>query len=209
MSKYDNLFNNSRSEVRSDYITNKSNSFIFKAKDDVNKKITYDYQETAFPDLALNKPLEIQVNRATTQKYSDIAAIINEKVKVKENPVPPGWIQYSRSKQSHLFEVTYGSKTKRQLKLENEELQMSNPLYIYKQMTAVLECRWAKYMIQYDKIHGEGAYHLLHYTEPIYNFDEDLSDEKDGNNEYDYDYNSSNSQENYKKHKKYSVSKKQ
>jgi hypothetical protein len=207
MSKYDNLFKNSRSDVRSDYSTNKPNSFIFKERDDVNKKITYDYQETAFPDLALNKPLEIQVNNATNQKYSDIAAIINETVVVKENKVPPGWTQYSRSKQSHLFEVTYGSKTKRQLKIEKEELQMSNPLYIYKQMITTLECRWKRYQIQYDKIHGEGAYHLLHYTEPIYNFDEDLSDEKDGDNEYDY--NSSNSHEDYKKQKKYSVNKKQ
>jgi len=206
MSKYDNLFKNIRSDVRSDYSTNKSNSFIFKERDEVNKKITYDYQETAFPDLALNKSLELQVNNTINKKYADIAAIINETV-VKENPVPPGWTQYSRSKQSHLFEVTYGSKTKRQLKIEKEELQMSNPLYIYKQMITTLECRWKRYQIQYDKIHGEGAYHLLHYTKPIYDFDEDLSDEK--YDEYDYDYNSSNSHEDYKKQKKYSVNKKQ
>jgi len=206
MSKYDNLFNNSRSVVNTiQYNVSKPNSFILKEKD-VNKKITYDYQETAFPDLAHNKSLELQVNNTINKKYVDIAAIINETVKEKEKPVPPGWIQYSRSKKSHLFEVTNGSKTKRQIKLENEELYMSSPLYINRLMIKTLECRWATYKIQYDKIHGEGSYDLEYHTEQIY--DDEYLSEYEYENEYEYDYNSSNSQENYKS-RKYSVSKKQ
>ena len=143
----------------------------------------------------------------TSKNYANITLNVNENENaiIKKTPVLPGWIQYSKSKNSHLFEVTYGSKTKRQIE---EEFKVSNPLYIYRQMITTLECRWARYKIHYDKIHGEGSYDLEYHTEPIYEFDENFSDsEKD----YDYEnaYNSSHSQEDYKKLKKYSVTKKQ
>ena len=205
MSKFDNLFNNSRSAVNTYQFTN---SFVFKAKDDTNKKITYDYRNTEFPDL-VEKTSSVSENRSS-KNYANITlnVNINEIAVVKKTPVLPGWTQYSRSKQSHLFEVSYGTKTKRQIEQDKEEAKVSNPLYIYRQMITTLECRWARYKTHYDNIHGEGSYDLVYHTEPIYDFDENFSDvENDYDN--DNDYNSSNSHEDYKKLKKYSVSKKQ
>lgn len=205
MSKFDNLFK-AKPENNSYGYGYNNNHNVFKDKDieDANKKLIYDYRNTEFPDLV--KPTSSVVETISGKNYADIAATIIEIPETKNIPVLPGWTQYSRSKQSHLFEVSYGTQTKRQIELDREEAMVSNPLYIYRQMISTLECRWARYKIQYDKIHGEGSYDLMYYTEPIYDFDETFSDgEKD---EKDHD-NVSYDQEDYKKTKKYSVSKKQ
>jgi hypothetical protein len=213
MSKFDNLFKpattatvNSSNVSRPGFV--RHNTFKHRDQEDTNKKITFDYRDAEFPDLVENT---LQSVFETSKNYANITVNVNVNVNVNENaiikktPVLPGWIQYSKSKNSHLFEVTYGSKTKRQIE---EEFKVSNPLYIYRQMITTLECRWAKYKIHYDKIHGEGSYDLEYHTEPIYEFDENFSD---GEKDYDCEnaYNSSHSQEDYKKLKKYSVTKKQ
>lgn len=204
MSKFDNLFKSKPIAVTNTYSRVINNVFKDRDLEDANKKTTYDYHGTEFPDLVETASHVIKI---VSKNYANIAATVNELVAVKNNPVLPGWVQYSKSKQSHLFEVTYGSKTKRQIELKQEEAKISNPLYIHRQMITTLECRWAKYKIRYDKIHGEGSYDLEYHTEPIYDFDEQLS-EYDYNYEYEKDYNSSNSQEDNHL-KKYSVSNKQ
>jgi hypothetical protein len=215
MSKFDNLFktvtgnsnvNSGYSRVNDRNNANNNNAFKDKGIEDTNKKITYNYHNAEFPDLVENVSSVFETN--SSKNYANIAANVNEIVVIKKNDVLPGWTQYSKSKQSHLFEVTYGSKTKRQIEQELADAKLSNPLYIYRQMITTLECRWARYKIRYDKIHGEGSYDLEYHTDLIYDFDENFSDvEKD----YDYekDYNSSNSQDDYKKLKKYSVNNKQ
>lgn len=193
MSKFDNLFkskptaeNNTYSYSRVyDQSSIRNNVFKDRELEDANKKITYDYHGTEFPDL-VEKVFSIFETKSSIN-YANITATVNEIVVVKKNPVLPGWTQYSKSKQSHLFEVTHGSKTKRQIELELEEAQKSNPLYIHRQMVTTLEYQWAKYKIRYDKIHGEGAYDLEYHTEPIYDFDENFSDVE---NDYEKDYNS-------------------
>lgn len=206
MSKFDNLFKSkpvTTAYSRPDLIRN--NTFKDKAIEDTNKKIIYDYRNTEFPDLVEN--ISSVSETKSSKNYANIAATVNEIVVIKKNPVLPGWTQYSKSKQSHLFEVTHGSKTKRQIEQDQEEAQVSSPLYIYRQMITTLEGRWARYKIHYDKIHGEGSYDLEYHTEPIYEFDENFSD-VENDYEKEYNYNSSNSQED-KRSKKYSVSNKQ
>ena len=203
MSKYDNLFKTTT--VTNTYSRVINNVFKDKEqKDDTNKKITYAYRTTEFPDLVEKVSSVSEIK--SSKNYANIASTVNEITVLKKNPVLPGWTQYSRSKKSHLFEVTHGSKTKRQIEQDQEEAQVSSPLHVYMQMITTLECRWARYKIHYDKIHGEGSYDLEYHTEPIYEFDENFSDVE---NDYEKDYNSSNSQEDYKKLKKYSVSNKQ
>ena len=209
MSKYDNLFKSKPTAENNTYSYNRvfvNNVFKDKEQKDTNKNTTYDYHDTEFPNLVENVS---SVFETVNKNYANIAATVNEIVVVKTNSVLPGWTQYSKSKQSHLFEVTYGSKTKRQIELEQEEAQISNPLYIHRQMITTLERQWARYKTHYDKIHGEGSYDLEYHTEPIYDFHEQLSEyDNDYENEYEKDYNSSNSQEG-KKFKKYSVNSKQ
>ena len=216
MSKFDNLFKNDRSanSSRNDVISNKNtNSFVFKdaERDDTNKKTSYDFKETEFPDLTIGK----QATLTTTTKdknYANITLTVNEIPIENKIMVPPGWTQYTFCKKSGLLEVVNGSKTKRQIEQEKEDSHMSNSNVIYKEMIITLEQNWLRYKKQYDKIHGEGAYDLVYYTEPVYPEDDYFSDTDNGNGssyDYDLDYNSSNSQEEYKKQKKYSVSKKQ
>jgi hypothetical protein len=52
-------------------------------------------------------------------------------------------------------------------------------------MKLALANNWNKYKQQYDEIHGEGAYDLVYYTEPIYSsLDENFSDDENDNTPY-------------------------
>lgn len=201
MSKFDTIFNNNRTSINTGTSSSqrKYNSFV-KEKNEQPKKPEYDYKETEFPDLALNKTQITQTpsKKSENKKYSDITAKVNEVQSVKSNPVPPGWTQYSKTKNSHLFEVSYGDKTKKQieedLQLELEKAKLSDPSYIYEKMISTLVKNWTRYKIQYDELHGEGSYDLLYYTDPIYSSDEE---DTENNNEYNYNYDNYDSQEEY------------
>jgi len=220
MSKFDNLFKNDRSTNSGrNFVNNnnnnnnsKPNPSIFKdvERDNVNKKTTYDYKETEFPDLLLGKQVTLTSASKKDKNYANITLTVTELPAEKKIVLPPGWTQYTFCKKSRSLEVTHGTKTKRQIEHEQEEAHMSNSTVIYRKMATTLEKNWLRYKKQYDKIHGEGAYDLVYYTEPVYPEDENFSDAENGSSyEYDLDYNSSNSQEEYKKQKKYSVSNKQ
>ena len=103
----------------------------------------------------------------------------------------PGWVQYTKSKtksktkNTTFFDVTYGDKTKRQIEQEQQEDLLNDPIYIHNKIMFTLAKNWNKYKRQYDEIHGEGAYDLAHYTEPIYpSLDEYFSDEEKESNPY-------------------------
>ena len=193
MSKYDNLFN----KPRQTETVKRPNSFITATLPTVENTSHFDYKDNLFPELSSNKgPVSKKVNE--TKKYSDITATVNE-VKTEAvfvNPVPAGWVQYSKStsnnKKTCLFDVNHGEKTKRQLEIEQHDALVNDPMFVHKQMVSALAKNWSKYKTDYDALHGEGAYDLLHYSDPMYSDDNLSDDEKDSRqnsgDEYDYDY---------------------
>jgi hypothetical protein len=187
MSKFDKLFNTPTATNNGSF--KRPNSFILKDSNTVTKT-NFDYKEEAFPDLLVCNKALVNTSAVVTKKYSDIAATVNEVKKVEENPVPPGWTQFTRSKGNWRFNIAHGEKTKRQLELDQEEALLNNPAYIYNQMITTLSNNWLRYKKQYDSIHGEGAYDLIYYLEPVYPDDEYLSDGaiNSNNNEYEYEY---------------------
>ena len=196
MSKYDNLFKNAyNSDVtRSTFKTN-----IFLSKDtneNQNIQKNFKYKEELFPDLIVNKAGSSVTNTINnnSKNYADIAATVNEVKKVEKNPVMPGWIQYSKSKSKSksksnkktiFFDVTYGDKTKRQIEQEQHDALLNDSIYIHNKIMSTLANNWNKYKQQYDELHGEGAYDLIYYTEPIYpSLDDNLSDDEKETNLY-------------------------
>jgi hypothetical protein len=188
MSKFDKLFTKPTptATASNNGSFGRPNSFILKDPNAVTKaKANYDYKEEAFPELQVGNKAGVNKSAVVTKKYSDIAATVNEVKKVDGNPVPPGWTQFTRSNGNWKFEIAHGEKTKRQLELDQEEELLNNPAYIYNQMITTLSNNWLRYKTQYDSIHGEGAYDLIYYLEPVYPEDEYLSDgASDNNNEY-------------------------
>jgi len=175
MSKYDNLFNKPTPIIND----KRPNSFLSnKDKDKEKDTKNYNYKDNEFPDLAPAAKTEKNVTTAeSTKKYSDIASTINEVKKVQDALIPPGWTMYSKDKNTSKFVITHGEKTKRQLEMDQEDKIINSPLYIYNQMITTLAKNWSQYKIQYDSIHGEGAYDLVHYLPPVYPDDEYFLDE--------------------------------
>jgi hypothetical protein len=184
MSKYDNLFKNTNTYTSDKPlpISNKPNIFLSKDTNENNQKDTkYNYKEELFPELSINKvEPTVTNNNNNSKKYADITATVNEVKIVEKNPVMPGWIQYTKSnKKTIFFDVSYGDKTKRQIEQEKNDALLNDPIYIHNKTMATLANNWNKYKQQYDEIHGEGAYDLIHYTEPIYpELDEYFSDDE-------------------------------
>jgi len=179
--------------------------FLSKDTNENNPKDTkFNYKEELFPDLSVNKVVTTTTNTITTnsKNYANIAATVNEVKIVEKNPVLPGWIQYSKSKSNKktiFFDVTYGDKTKRQIEQEKKDALLNNPLYIHNKTMSALAKNWNKYKQQYDELHGEGAYDLIHYTEPIYpSLDEHFSDDEKESNSY-----SSEEELSYYSHERY------
>jgi hypothetical protein len=191
MSKFDKLFTNPTTTASNNgsFGSGRPNSFLIKEKEAKSKaNANFDYKEEAFPDLlSTNKPI---ITTATlTKKYSDITATVNEVQKVENNPVPPGWIQFTRTKGKSSFDVLHGDKTKRELEMDQEDALLDNPAYIYNKMIETLSNNWTRYKVQYDSIHGEGAYDLVYYSAPVYPEDEYYSDGiSDNNNDYTGSY---------------------
>jgi hypothetical protein len=207
MSKYDNLF---KTTYNSDVTRSTFKTNIFLSKDtneNQNIQKNFNYKEELFPDLSVNKVgTSIVTNTINTnsKNYANIAATVNEEKIAEKNPVLPGWIQYSKSnKNTTFFDVTYGDKTKRQieqeLQQEKQEALLNDPIYIHNKTMFTLANNWNKYKQQYDEIHGEGAYELAYYTEPIYPLlDENLSDDEKEPKSYSY-----SSEEEYYSYEKY------
>jgi hypothetical protein len=198
MSKFDNVFNKIESNKNTNTNTNNGSVFktnIFLSKNKSNTK-EYAYKDNEFPDLVVsNKQPSAVVQINDDKKYANITSITTtNEVKIpKENTVPPGWVQYSKPKGSNksLFIVTHGDKTKQQLQQEAELNMLNNPLYIHDLMISTLESNWNRYKLQYDAIHGEGAYDLVYYMEPRYEEDDNLSENaSDVDNDNDYSYSS-------------------
>ena len=207
MSKYDNLFKNNSKNTgntgNSGYNSNstftsksKYNSFV--SSSIIPVKSIYDYKAQEFPDLKPDVKASLTPEVSMNKKYSDIAATILEKELITEILVQPGWVQYSRSNvlnKHNLFDEIYGSLTKEQIEEQQIDAKKADPLYIHQQMISTLTNTWSRYKMQYDLLHGEDAYDLVYYTEPIYSLDEN-------ENEYEtdkviYDYNNYDSQEEY------------
>ena len=203
MSKYDNLFKPTNRSDTSTRSTLKSNIFLSNDTNENNKKDTkYNYKEELFPDLSVNKvgPSVTNTINNISKNYANITATVNEVKIVEKNPVLPGWIQYSKSnKKTIFFDVTYGDKTKRQIEQEKKDALLNDPLYIHNKTMSALAKNWNKYKQQYDELHGEGAYDLIHYTEPIYpSLDEHFSDDEKESNSY-----SSEEELSYYSHERY------
>jgi len=155
----------------------------------VKKEKKYNYQENDFPDLVPSKKVLIENDEPVDTKYATIAATSNDTIIVPNDvTVPPGWIQYTKDKNKYGFTVNYGNRTKSQILQEQKDKLKSNPRYIYNNMISTLVGNWSRYKLNYDKIHGEGAYDEIHYTEPIYSsedFNSDLESDADTYDSYD------------------------
>ena len=176
-------FNSNNRRYRDTNTNTNTNKFVF---NDVKIEKKYNYQENDFPDLVPSKKVFIENDQNVDTNYATIAATSNDIIIVtNEVTVPQGWIQYTKDKNKYGFTVKYGDKTRSQILQEHKDKLKSNPTYIHNQMIATLVGNWSRYKLNYDDLHGEGAYDQIYYTEPIYSLEDFYSDVESDNDTYD------------------------
>lgn len=134
--------------------------------------------EELFPSLTTIHP------NTVTQNNKDFKEALYQtptETNNNNNTLQPGWIQIY--KVNNKITTIYNPNSK-----QNEPPEDNINNLMHKTITN-LEQIWLKHKINYDKIHGEGAYDHIHYMPPIY-YDTD-SDDDDNNNEeyYETEYN--------------------
>ena len=77
-------------------------------------------------------------------------------------------------------------RTKDEQEKAKEDEILNDPSYTHNQMITALVNNWSRYKIQYDSIHGEGAYDMLYYSDTVYSDDEYLSDEASNYDNIEY-----------------------
>jgi hypothetical protein len=81
----------------------------------------------------------------------------------------PGWIQISKT-DGQIVIIDNSTSTKQEI--TNLNCEMDNVIQ-------KLQQNWLKHKVNYDSIHGKGAYDDLHYLTPIYGSDLDDDDNYD------------------------------
>jgi hypothetical protein len=170
----------------------KSNIF----KDETVKKPTFDLKTEEFPNLSVVSSKNNTKNN--TKKYSTIVNItavttVTHLVTTVEEKiyVPPGWVQYIKYKSKYPFTITVGEKTCSELTF----LEGQQEIHYIPSVISQLSTNWDNYKTNYDKLHGQGAYDDIYFSEPIYPSDEYNSDSEsepeysnDTQDDYNYEY---------------------
>lgn len=179
--------------------TQQFNNTRYRYTDNVKKDKKYNYQENDFPDLVSSKKVLVENDQKPDTKYATVAATSSDIIIVSnEVTLSPGWIQYTKHKDKYGFIVKYGDKPRSQILQEQKDRLKTNPIYIYNHMITTLVGNWSKYKINYDDIHGEGAYDEIYYSEPIYSSEDFYSDAESDHDTYDSYDEYASYDENYK-----------
>lgn len=172
------------------------NAFISATKPTITD---FDITKEAFPDLLGSKTGN--KNKTTVLNYTNVASKLDSKieeniVKKTQELVPSGWVQYTVNKNTGKITVSHGKKNNYDLVKEKRLLIESDPYFAWMMTLKELSANWNKYKVTYDKIHGQGAYEEMYYSEPIYpwldtTFNSDEDSENEHFNDYNYHYESS------------------
>jgi hypothetical protein len=183
-----NRFNNLITEKP---ISSSKNTFLPKKQEELipnvtkmsNKKQTVFVLEEEFP-LLCESHASLMTNE-NTFKFTDAVNTVMEAETIAEEVVRPKWVSYAR--QNGITIVNQGSYVLERLKRDQEQENLENsPNTLMKNVTDKLEKKWEKFRVDYDLIHGEGAYIQTYILPPVYGPEYELDDE-----EY-YEDNSSN-----------------
>ena len=133
-------------------------------------------------EIIVNNYENVEVSPIST-KFKDILNnVIKPEIEVNKIQVRPGWIEISKIKTSGKIIYNYGSTIPNDIKKKQEEELENDPNYIMDKAVTIMQRNWDRYQIEYDIIHGDGAYNEMYVLPPVYgeDYDDDsMSDSSD------------------------------
>ena len=176
---------------------------MFKFKGEPTTKVIsnkFEMNNSEFPDLhattnrtkgknsknSCNNDSNNSNNSCNNKQYNTIISTsTNTVVSNEKQHVLPGWTQYvvHKDKKVYPFTITYGAKPKSDINFIEKEKYLD--LDSVSNIVTTLKGNWERYKINYDRVHGKGAYDLEYYTDPIYPSQEYTSDSESDYNDND------------------------
>jgi len=133
-------------------------------------------------EIIVNNYENMEVSPIST-KFKDILNnVIKPEIEGNKIQVRPGWIEISKIKTSGKIIYNYGSTIPNDIKKKQEEELENDPNYIMDKAVTIMQRNWDRYQIEYDIIHGDGAYNEMYVLPPVYGeeYDDDsMSDSSD------------------------------
>jgi hypothetical protein len=116
------------------------------------------------------------ITNENTFKFTDAVNTVIEET-VEEEVVRPKWVSYARQNGTTI--VHQGTHVLEKLKRYNEQQLLENsPNTLMKNVVDKLEKKWEQFRVDYDLIHGEGAYIQTYILPPVYGQEYELDDEE-------------------------------
>jgi len=138
-------------------------------------------------EIIVNNYENMEVSPIST-KFKDILNnVIKPEIEGNKIQVRPGWIEISKIKTSGKIIYNYGSTIPNDIKKKQEEELENDPNYIMDKAVTIMQRNWDRYQIEYDIIHGDGAYNEMYVLPPVYGeeYDDDsMSDSSDSDEDY-------------------------
>jgi hypothetical protein len=178
-----NININSNYNNRSQYNSFRSATIIKKEEIKVP-----DLKEDDFPDLQLVAPVKKEstiVNKWTAAVKKEVKVVKEEDDEDKVY-VEPGWICIRKNKKTGKTETIQGPLTEEQKQYDRiRYLEQHDLKYNMIKTIERMEERWNDYKMQFDELHGEGAYQEKYGVNLSYDSEDD--DNYDSDSEYEYE----------------------
>jgi hypothetical protein len=126
--------------------------------------------DESFPSL---NPI-IEPSKNNSSNFKDALNQHNEIVVTEDITLGPGWIQIHKVN-NHIV-IKQANISPYDIKMQQIKELQEDPNYIMDRVITTMEKNWIKYKIEYDNIHGEGAYDDLHYLSPSYDSEYDTDE---------------------------------
>jgi hypothetical protein len=153
-------------------------------------KPVFNLTNELFPDLGANHKKETTIEEVNEDikkditkshiNYRDIVNIEIEGEVIKSDGkdiVKPGWVEITSKRGINIYR--YGAPTEYLKKMREKEEWENTPHFIMNKAVMLMSKKWDNYKLEYNSIHGEGAYEERFVLDPVYGPEYDIESDSD------------------------------
>ena len=191
-SSYDASNNSFTRQYNTSRFHNRDTGYGFRKPESIKPQPVkeFDISTEIFPEMqgsSINKEETVVEPSSNKTQFKDIITKVNNtNDTIYENKIKPGWVEISRVNGKTIFKK--GPLTPYLIHLQEQEELENDPNYIMNKAITQMIINRNRYIIEYNSIHGEGAYEEMYILPPVYGpeYDTEEDDDADTNSSDEY-----------------------